>query len=57
MANSESWHALGKQHLFRLFMEELTGEAQISFVGNLQDACCSNLRIAKAKIAQMSISP
>ena len=34
MANSESWQVLDKQRLFRLVMDELAGDAHISFEGN-----------------------
>jgi hypothetical protein len=33
--NSASWQVLDKQRLFRLAMEELAGDAHISFEGNL----------------------
>jgi hypothetical protein len=33
--NSASWQVLDKQRLFRLVMEELAGDAYISFEGNL----------------------
>jgi hypothetical protein len=34
VANPESWQVLDKQRLFRLVMEELAGDAHISFEGN-----------------------
>jgi hypothetical protein len=37
MANSDSWQVLDKQRLFRLVMDELAGDAHISFEGNLHD--------------------
>jgi hypothetical protein len=36
VANSESWQVLDKQRLFRLVMEELAGDAHISFEGNFE---------------------
>jgi hypothetical protein len=34
MVNSKSWQVLDKQRLFRLVMDELAGDAHISFEGN-----------------------
>jgi hypothetical protein len=36
VANSESWKVLDKQRLFRLVLEELAGDAHISFEGELR---------------------
>jgi hypothetical protein len=36
VAHTESWQVLDKQRLFRLVMDELAGDAHISFEGNLQ---------------------